>query len=259
MRNPSLSAGHLFRNPPLVVPALAGPQTPDPSARHPLPISSSFSFSSSSSIPTPRFAPFAPSAPSRECPPARIRLFSTLVSSMLCLGPPHERNTRHRPDLQRTRQPPFDGGPPPVASPSPWTSSSWTAVRPMAPASSPTNSPPSTPPSTSSTKPKNSGLGRAYCAGFAWALEQRIRVHHGNGRRFLPQPRRHPALRRGRRRGRPRPRLALRRRHPRHQLAAPPAHARPGAGKYVRLITGMPFSDPTGGFKCFRRRALQIH
>ena len=30
-----------------------------------------------------------------------------------------------------------------------------------------------------------------------------------------------------------------------------------GAAKYVRIITGMPFSDPTGGFKCFHRRALQ--
>jgi dolichol-phosphate mannosyltransferase len=29
------------------------------------------------------------------------------------------------------------------------------------------------------------------------------------------------------------------------------------AGKYVMLVTGMPFTDPTGGFKCFRRRALQ--
>ncbi len=29
-----------------------------------------------------------------------------------------------------------------------------------------------------------------------------------------------------------------------------------GAAFYVRVITGMPFSDPTGGFKCFRRRAL---
>jgi dolichol-phosphate mannosyltransferase len=28
------------------------------------------------------------------------------------------------------------------------------------------------------------------------------------------------------------------------------------AARYVRLITGMPFTDPTGGFKCFRRRAL---
>ncbi len=30
-----------------------------------------------------------------------------------------------------------------------------------------------------------------------------------------------------------------------------------GAAKYVQLITGMPFTDPTGGYKCFRRRALQ--
>jgi dolichol-phosphate mannosyltransferase len=30
-----------------------------------------------------------------------------------------------------------------------------------------------------------------------------------------------------------------------------------GAAKYVQIITGMPFTDPTGGFKCFRRRALQ--
>jgi len=29
------------------------------------------------------------------------------------------------------------------------------------------------------------------------------------------------------------------------------------AAKYVHLFTGMPFTDPTGGFKCFRRRALQ--
>jgi dolichol-phosphate mannosyltransferase len=29
------------------------------------------------------------------------------------------------------------------------------------------------------------------------------------------------------------------------------------AAKYVRIITGMPFTDPTGGYKCFRRRALE--
>ena len=29
------------------------------------------------------------------------------------------------------------------------------------------------------------------------------------------------------------------------------------AAKYVRVITGMPISDPTGGFKCFRRATLQ--
>jgi len=30
-----------------------------------------------------------------------------------------------------------------------------------------------------------------------------------------------------------------------------------GAGIYVKWITGMPFTDPTGGFKCFRRRVLE--
>jgi dolichol-phosphate mannosyltransferase len=30
-----------------------------------------------------------------------------------------------------------------------------------------------------------------------------------------------------------------------------------GAATYVRVITGMPFTDPTGGYKCFRRRALE--
>jgi dolichol-phosphate mannosyltransferase len=29
------------------------------------------------------------------------------------------------------------------------------------------------------------------------------------------------------------------------------------AAWYVKCITGMPFTDPTGGYKCFRRRALE--
>ncbi len=29
------------------------------------------------------------------------------------------------------------------------------------------------------------------------------------------------------------------------------------AAKYVKVITGMPFTDPTGGFKCFRRSTLK--
>ena len=29
------------------------------------------------------------------------------------------------------------------------------------------------------------------------------------------------------------------------------------ASKYVRVITGMPIKDPTGGFKCFRRQVLE--
>src|SRR5207247_1113224 len=30
-----------------------------------------------------------------------------------------------------------------------------------------------------------------------------------------------------------------------------------GASYYVRVITGLPVMDPTGGFKCFRRRVLE--
>jgi len=29
------------------------------------------------------------------------------------------------------------------------------------------------------------------------------------------------------------------------------------AAQYVQIITGMPFTDPTGGYKCFRRRSLE--
>jgi dolichol-phosphate mannosyltransferase len=29
------------------------------------------------------------------------------------------------------------------------------------------------------------------------------------------------------------------------------------AAKYVQIITGMPITDPTGGYKCFSRRALE--
>lgn len=30
-----------------------------------------------------------------------------------------------------------------------------------------------------------------------------------------------------------------------------------GAAVYVKIVTGMPFTDPTGGFKCFRRGVLE--
>ena len=101
------------------------------------------------------------------------------------------------------------------------------------------------------------GLGRAYCAGFAWALkgdyeftfEMDGDVSHNpddvpkfldaaqnadlvlgsrycNGIRVINWNMR---------------RLMLSK----------------SAAKYVQIVTGMPFSDPTGGYKCFHRRALQ--
>jgi dolichol-phosphate mannosyltransferase len=104
---------------------------------------------------------------------------------------------------------------------------------------------------------EKNGLGRAYCAGFAWALERDyeyilemdgdfshnpediakfleaaktadlvIGSRYCNGIRVINWPL---------------TRLML----------------SMSAGLYVRIITGMPFSDPTGGFKCFRRNALK--
>ncbi len=105
-------------------------------------------------------------------------------------------------------------------------------------------------------RPGKAGLGRAYIAGFKWALARdyefilemdgdfshdpndiprflaaaaeadlAIGSRYSNGIRVINWPLR---------------RLML-------SLAA---------ATYVRIITGMPFTDPTGGFKCFRRRAL---
>lgn len=104
---------------------------------------------------------------------------------------------------------------------------------------------------------EKNGLGRAYCAGFAWGLARDYEFifemdgdlshnpddipafliaaqnadlvlgsRYANGIRVINWPLK---------------RLML-------SLAA---------AKYVQWITGMPFSDPTGGFKCFRRRTLE--
>ncbi len=40
------------------------------------------------------------------------------------------------------------------------------------------------------------------------------------------------------------------------QLALKPVMLARG-GQIVQIVPGMPFTDPTGGFKCFRRRALE--
>ncbi|MDA1274955.1 MAG: polyprenol monophosphomannose synthase [Verrucomicrobia bacterium] len=101
------------------------------------------------------------------------------------------------------------------------------------------------------------GLGRAYCAGFAWALERDYQFifemdgdlshNPGDVPLFLEAALDADLVLGSRYRDGirvinwPLKRLML-------SLCA---------AKYVQLITGMPFSDPTGGFKCFRRAALQ--
>ena len=104
-----------------------------------------------------------------------------------------------------------------------------------------------------------SGLGRAYIAGFQWALERGCEFIFEMDCDFSHNPDDIPAFLDAAKKENadlvlgsrysggvrvvnwPLKRLMLSR----------------SAGVYVRLITGMPFTDPTGGYKCFRRRALQ--
>jgi dolichol-phosphate mannosyltransferase len=101
------------------------------------------------------------------------------------------------------------------------------------------------------------GLGRAYCAGFEWALARHYAFVIQMDGDFSHDPAAIPDFVRtaqeadlviGSRYSKgirvinwPLKRLIL-------SL---------GAAQYVRWITGMPVTDPTGGYKCFRRTALQ--
>jgi dolichol-phosphate mannosyltransferase len=104
---------------------------------------------------------------------------------------------------------------------------------------------------------EKNGLGRAYIAGFKWALERGYEFifemdcdfSHDPAEipNFLKAAESHDLVLGSRYDGGvrvlnwPLKRLLLSR----------------CAGIYVWLITGMPVTDPTGGYKCFRRRALQ--
>jgi len=101
------------------------------------------------------------------------------------------------------------------------------------------------------------GLGRAYIAGFRWALERDYQFVMEMDCDFSHDPKEIPNFRDKILSGYdlvlgsryvggirvlnwPLSRLMLSR----------------GAGIYVKFITRMPFTDPTGGFKCFRREVL---
>jgi len=104
------------------------------------------------------------------------------------------------------------------------------------------------------------GLGRAYCAGFGWALEHGYEFIFEMDGDVSHNPDDIPAFLAAARDAD----LVLGSRYcngirvinwPLKRLMLSI-----GAGKYVRAVTGLPVSDPTGGYKCFRRRALEtIH
>ena len=104
---------------------------------------------------------------------------------------------------------------------------------------------------------RKDGLGRAYLAGFKWALERDYEFIFEMDADFSHDPKailqfldaaKNADLVLGSRyvggiriMNWPLSRLMLSR----------------GAGLYVKIILGMPFTDPTGGFKCFTRRVLE--
>jgi dolichol-phosphate mannosyltransferase len=101
------------------------------------------------------------------------------------------------------------------------------------------------------------GLGRAYCAAFAWALERDYEFIMEMDGDFSHNPDDIPKFIEAAQDAD----LVLGSRYcngirvinwPLRRLLLSTS-----AGRYVRWITGMPFTDPTGGYKCFRRRALQ--
>ncbi len=106
-------------------------------------------------------------------------------------------------------------------------------------------------------RPVKEGLGKAYLAGFAWALEQgydyifEMDADFSHDPKFLPEFLRAVEgadLVVGSRYKAgvnvinwPMSRLLL----------------SIGANQYARIVTGLPLTDSTGGFKCFRRQVLE--
>jgi dolichol-phosphate mannosyltransferase len=104
---------------------------------------------------------------------------------------------------------------------------------------------------------EKNGLGRAYIAGFKWALERGYEFVFELDGDFSHNPDDIPAFLEAAKNAD----LVLGSRYvngirvinwPLRRLMLSTTAAR-----YVRVVTGMPFTDPTGGYKCFRRRALQ--
>jgi dolichol-phosphate mannosyltransferase len=104
---------------------------------------------------------------------------------------------------------------------------------------------------------EKNGLGRAYIAGFKWAMERGYEFVFELDGDFSHNPDDIPMFLEAARDAD----LVLGSRYlngirivnwPLRRLMLSKS-----AANYVRIITGMPFTDPTGGYKCFSRRALQ--
>jgi dolichol-phosphate mannosyltransferase len=106
---------------------------------------------------------------------------------------------------------------------------------------------------------EKNGLGRAYIAGFKWALERSYEFIFEMDCDFSHNPDDIPMFLEAAKNQDADLVLGSRYSHGVRVVNWPLKRLMlsRSAGIYVRLITGMPFTDPTGGYKCFRRRALE--
>ena len=109
-----------------------------------------------------------------------------------------------------------------------------------------------------SRKAKN-GLGRAYVAGFNWALEKGYDLVIQMDADFSHSPEDIPKLIAGIRESNADMTIGSRYAGGIRVINWPLKRLvlSVGASYYVKWITGMPVWDPTGGFKCWRRRTLE--
>ena len=105
---------------------------------------------------------------------------------------------------------------------------------------------------------KKLGLGTAYLAGFAWALEREYELIWEMDADLSHDPNVIPQFIAAIEKGNDVV-LGSRYIHGVRVLNWPISRLllSLGAAKYVKIITGMPLSDPTGGYKCFRRVVLE--
>ncbi len=106
---------------------------------------------------------------------------------------------------------------------------------------------------------EKNGLGRAYIAGFKWALERDYDFIMEMDGDFSHNPEDIPAFIRTALEEKADCVVGTRYKNGIRVINWPLKRLllSMGAGMYVRTITGLPLSDPTGGFKLFRRSALQ--
>ena len=106
---------------------------------------------------------------------------------------------------------------------------------------------------------EKNGLGRAYIAGFKWALEHDYEFIFEMDGDFSHNPDDIPAFLKAAQDEQADLVIGSRYAYGVRVINWPLKRLMLSrcAGVYVNIITGMPFTDPTGGYKCFRRRALQ--